>query len=995
MKACLEPQSNKHHRKTSLVREFVFRLCAKESNISVFWVDARTKTHFEQSYCKIANTLALPGIDDSDIDVLMLVKLWLQQPDIGRWLMILDDVDDPLILPVLLAYLPRRRQGTIILTSQNQSMEGELSELCDDSDLIYLSPMDHSDARELLMSSLMFQERGEEMDLVLELDYLPLAIKLATGFINYHSITVATYLKLLRSTAAELPPATESGGFVQDQVCDWQDQPLPRMLVTSWKLSYDMLRLQRGKAAVLLSLLTMLDPHRIPKILIEKGFHQEAYRLWEDWHTLQALNMIEVEDDRRYLSLPWVIQCLVWRRLDADGELSTSQEKALLLLAEGFPKISSANRILCARCMPHADAVLQYSNSGRGKSSLLVQTAAYFQQLGCYQIAEARTREALAIQKVELGTEHFDTLRSIIRLGGLLYHQGKYKAAKETLSGAQTTTMQVLGRDHPAALELTCHTTLVLVSLGEYEEAEATARELSEKHIRLLGREHPSTLNCLSVLALALMSQGEVGKAELIYVEVLKLRKTVLGDEHLGTLDTISSLARVMQRQGKHNEAEVTHQKVLKVRERVLGEEHPSTLDTLSNLAFVYEEQGKLEEAEIIYWQALEGRGRILGQEHPHTLALRARVLALISAKATSTGGNPISQPATSRSSQPSHATSDFGAAPLLSNVPAPASPGPTTSSAGVLAVSGDSALKISVIETFIESLVQDEILAPLFVTIFERNVSAIEFTEKFTHVLDGYSAELRMEAEADGALETAVALIIRDEARQITTQLSRMYTPVRHINDAGIGGCVAHSAETSMNTMEQRARRTLQQILASARDYSVYSLGYDSTKRQFQEQVLMPIFEDRRDAADLSEEEFRDRVSFKLLISSNAFSNLRSSVRQFMLPDMMKAIHREVASKLQNSTNGRHSVTFSVCWGARKYISEEFDPGQALGPVLTLSGNATNAYATSCAEYMSWNWPKTGSAMLDAIQTAVQVETYSMVWLSGFILHEMLTCRR
>jgi hypothetical protein len=57
-------------------------------------VHASTRARFEEAYRDIADMLELPGRENPKIDVLRLVSIWLPDETNGRWMMILDNVDD-------------------------------------------------------------------------------------------------------------------------------------------------------------------------------------------------------------------------------------------------------------------------------------------------------------------------------------------------------------------------------------------------------------------------------------------------------------------------------------------------------------------------------------------------------------------------------------------------------------------------------------------------------------------------------------------------------------------------------------------------------------------------------------------------------------------------------------------------------------------------------------------------------------------------------------
>lgn len=293
-------------------------------------------------------------------------------------------------------------------------------------------------------------------------------------------------------------------------------------------------------------------------------------------------------------------------------------------------------------------------------------------------------------------------------------------------------------------------------------------------------------------------------------------------------------------------------------------------------------------------------------------------------------------------------------------------------------------------VEVFFEALVRKGMLAPLFMTASETNTlwCDLEFEEKLTQLWESYSGELM--TEADGALRKTAAAIIHAKARQTSKQILHNYTCVGDINDAAIEQLDVPSAEVVVHTMEQKAQPTRQQTLASPPDYAVNGPGLQSPNHDIGEPSI-PIYDDQTGAAESLDEEFGNRDSVYQIQEftglSNAFRHLRSSLRQLLVPDMMKAIRQEVVLNLKPVSDERYGATFSVCWEAQRYINQEFETGQAFGSVLTVTGNAKHAYATSCVEYMSWNWPKTGPAMLETIQTAVQAGTCCMLLAAAWII--------
>jgi hypothetical protein len=61
--------------------------------VSAFWVHASNVEQFRQSFAFIAQELQVPGYNDPNVDVVLLVKRWLERKH-GRWLIVIDNVDE-------------------------------------------------------------------------------------------------------------------------------------------------------------------------------------------------------------------------------------------------------------------------------------------------------------------------------------------------------------------------------------------------------------------------------------------------------------------------------------------------------------------------------------------------------------------------------------------------------------------------------------------------------------------------------------------------------------------------------------------------------------------------------------------------------------------------------------------------------------------------------------------------------------------------------------
>lgn len=62
-------------------------------------------------------------------------------------------------------------------------------------------------------------------------------------------------------------------------------------------------------------------------------------------------------------------------------------------------------------------------------------------------------------------------------------------------------------------------------------------------------------------------------------------------------------------------------------------------------------------------------------------------------------------------------------------------------------------------------------------------------------------------------------------------------------------------------------------------------------------------------------------------------------------------------------------ATTFEISWELQRCIQDELDGDYDLGPVLTISGDSSHFWATSCLEYVEHAWPTVGSAFLELLR--------------------------
>lgn len=100
---------------------------------SIFWVHGASRDTFEASYRTIAETLLLPRRTDAGVDLLALVRDWLQNVNSNPFLMIIDNADNIGIYSGntgndkgLETYLPKCNHGKILITTRSREAAEKL-----------------------------------------------------------------------------------------------------------------------------------------------------------------------------------------------------------------------------------------------------------------------------------------------------------------------------------------------------------------------------------------------------------------------------------------------------------------------------------------------------------------------------------------------------------------------------------------------------------------------------------------------------------------------------------------------------------------------------------------------------------------------------------------------------------------------------------------------------------------------------------------------------
>lgn len=577
----------------------------------VFWVHSSNITRFDQAYKEIARKLKLPGFNDPDINTLEIVMEWLNDEDNGPWLMVLDNADDKEALfsvdahassrqsrgqesAVLVDYVPRSSNGSILVTTRDRRV-GE--RLMNREKPIAVVPFEVADAKQLLRNKLPKNDERDEaasMELLENLNFLPLAITQAAAYISEEEVSLAHYLDLLRPGDVDAKDLLE-----QDYYDPGRDLEIQNSTFRTWQISFDQITKQKPRAAEILSLMAVLDGQAISDTLLRQEDERKV-NFDTAIGTLKAFFLVTEEKNGAIFNIHRLVQLSTQKWLELQHVLVEWQEKALNAVFANYPLNGAyENWATWETISPHVQVVLEYvfrtEPCQLKRASILYKASSYDGEQGQYGAAYEKGMEAQTMYQKLLGKEHPNTLTSMDNLASVLVNQGKCNEAEEMHRQELELCEKAVGKEHTHTLISMSNLAVVLNNQGKYAEAEEMDRQVLKFREKVLGKEHPDTLVSISNLALVLNNQGKYAKAEELNRQVLKLREKVLGKEHPDALTSLNNLASMLDHQGKYAEAEEMHRQVSKLREKVLGKEHPDKLWSMNKMAPILASQGAEE----------------------------------------------------------------------------------------------------------------------------------------------------------------------------------------------------------------------------------------------------------------------------------------------------------------------------------------------------------------------------------------------------------------
>ena len=422
--------------KSQIALEYAYRESEGPEAISVFWIHATNSAHFVESFKRIAAELKIPGHEHSEADVLQLVRNFLESKYKCKWLMVVDNVDDRVMFfedknekdKSLCDYIPQTSRGIILYTTRNRDIGVDLDS---HSDPIEVPSMNVEDALSLLGPKVRSQStEAEQIAILEELVYLPLAITQAVAFMIKRRKNIRQYLESYRQS-----DSTRIRLLGQRSMHHGRESRILESVATTWWVSFNHIKSENVRASGLLSIMSFLDRQGIPDSLLLQD-SEDLFDFDDAIALLDSFSLITRNSTGDCSSMHRLVQMAMraWLQ-EYEDSAEVVAEKALYLLASKFPEGIYENWSICATYLPHVDAILGYEfieqTKGRkaARAQLLVDSASYLRRQGRFGPAELRSVESKDIRERLFGREHKDTLSSIAEYAMVIHKRGKFEDA--------------------------------------------------------------------------------------------------------------------------------------------------------------------------------------------------------------------------------------------------------------------------------------------------------------------------------------------------------------------------------------------------------------------------------------------------------------------------------------------------------------------------------------------------------------------------------------
>jgi tetratricopeptide (TPR) repeat protein/MinD-like ATPase involved in chromosome partitioning or flagellar assembly len=604
--------------KTQLATEYAHRF--RSSYDVVWWINAELPGDIEGSLVDLGGQLGLT-LESSPAEAARTV---LQQLSKRRWLLILDNAEDPDSVQQFTQF-----GGRVLITSRNPSW-GEKALAVQVDVFRREESVEHLRLR---VPSI----RPEEADQIAELlGDLPIAISAAAAWLYDTGTHPEEYLRLILSQGPSAVLEAASGSVER-----------------TWDLSLSRLRERSTAAYRLFQLCSVLGP----EISLELVYSDELAECLKPYDSavsermvrgslVQQINRLALlridqrgqggqgRDRGGHILVHRVVQHVVRSRMTED-EVKAAQLQVQQVLASARPdeEVDDPQSWHRFRLLwPHLDVSNAIASRDERVRRLFIDRIRYQWiqgdlggglQRAEYVVGEWEQQLNELSDPAERRSMQAQLLHLRFNLANILRDRGQFADSKAINEQVLREQQLLLAPGHPHLLMTAGGLAGDLRGLGRYREAMELDLATYRSWLEEFGEEHPRTLAALNNLAACHRLMGNFRDARESDEIVYQIRRKVLGETHFLTLGTAGSLARDIRDAGEYERSAMLLRSAYRAYVEAHGPSAKGTLMMHANLAVSLRSSGHIDEALRLLEEVHERLNDRFGPDSPDTLTSR------------------------------------------------------------------------------------------------------------------------------------------------------------------------------------------------------------------------------------------------------------------------------------------------------------------------------------------------------------------------------------
>ncbi|BCJ58373.1 FxSxx-COOH system tetratricopeptide repeat protein [Micromonospora endophytica] len=613
--------------KSQIALEYAYRFRG-EYDI-VWWISAQQPSVLRLALGALADRLAaeldMPLGGSVSDRVQWVLDVLRRGVPYRRWLLILDNADEPTELTELLPQGP----GHVLVTTRNHAWTRHARTL-------EVGSFDRAESLALLGRRARHLTGGDAQLIAERLGDLPLAIEQAGAWLATTGESPEQYLARVRR-------------YLPDMLAEELPADYRQTGAEPWLVSLDSLRERNPAAAKLLEVCSFFASEPIPMSLINGDRFINVLLPYDQSlrdpllmgrtlrdigrYALARIDSVrgggrgrgqERADDAGQTSLRMhpLVQELIRESLSAEEKVENRRHvHAILAAANPKDPDQPDNWPIYAELWPHLLPSRTLASDQPEVRQLLLDVARYMWirvDFGtCAELAE----QAIELWQERYGPDDPQALMMRFHLANALRLEARYQAAHDIDREVYDRLSRTLGQDHEYTVIVAGSLAADLRALGFFERA----RELDTSTERLardvFGEDHPRALIAAHNLAISLRLVGDLRGALRRNERTLARRRETLGPMHPFTLFSAGQYGRDLRDTGDLIESRRILEAAVEAHRQVLGEEDAETLRALKNYAVTLRKLGELERAHTLSREVLLRSRRRHGPDHPDVQA--------------------------------------------------------------------------------------------------------------------------------------------------------------------------------------------------------------------------------------------------------------------------------------------------------------------------------------------------------------------------------------